>query len=499
MLTHRYAPRNNCLRAYRERVPELLLSGPAGTGKSRALLEKLHTVMMMNPGARGLIVRKTQESMTSSALVTWREHVISEALLSGEVHFYGGSKEQPGQYRYRNGSRVMLGGMDKPTKVMSTEYDIIYVQEAIELTLTDWESLNARLRNGAVSFQQLMADTNPDVATHWLNQRASSGAVLMLESRHTDNPVLYDLIPDDGTAQDGDVGAGGGQVYRITQRGASYLERLRNLTGVRRQRLYEGLWVSAEGVILDEYDPAVHLVDAFEIPDDWPRYWSIDFGWRHPFACTMWATDGDGTLYCYRQHVGTLRTVEDWAQIILRSVRRHRDDVNWPDPDPNFDGTAGEVQEYVNGRVVSRETPARTACHAADHWKDDTAVRHYQWTEPQPQHVVCDHDAEGRETLSRLIGMQTVPAYKKVNEGNDLVNQRLRDRRLFILRGSLVEPDKALQEAHRPTCLEEEIPGYRWKDGDREVVLKVMDDVCDTMRYEVVEQDRPNGVGVRWL
>jgi hypothetical protein len=42
----------------------------------------------------------------------------------------------------------MIGGMDKPTKIMSSEYDFIYVQEAIELTETDWENLTTRLRNG---------------------------------------------------------------------------------------------------------------------------------------------------------------------------------------------------------------------------------------------------------------------------------------------------------------------------------------------------------------
>ena len=38
------------------RDPEVLLSGPAGTGKSRASLEKLHLAAMRYPGMRGLIV-----------------------------------------------------------------------------------------------------------------------------------------------------------------------------------------------------------------------------------------------------------------------------------------------------------------------------------------------------------------------------------------------------------------------------------------------------------
>jgi phage terminase large subunit len=74
----------------------------------------------------------------------------------------GASRRMRQAYHYPNGSEVVLGGLDKPSKVMSTEYDGIYVQEAIELYENDWESLTTRLRNGVVPFQQLIADTNPD-------------------------------------------------------------------------------------------------------------------------------------------------------------------------------------------------------------------------------------------------------------------------------------------------------------------------------------------------
>ena len=40
-------------------------------------------------------------------------------------------------YHYPNGSEVVVGGLDKPSKVMSTEYDLVYVQEAIELFEND--------------------------------------------------------------------------------------------------------------------------------------------------------------------------------------------------------------------------------------------------------------------------------------------------------------------------------------------------------------------------
>lgn len=461
------------------RGPEVILSGPAGTGKSRACLEKLHMMMLATPGARGLIVRKTAESVTSTALVTWREHVAAEALEAGVLEFYGGSKEEAAQYRYTNGSRIMIGGMNKPTKIMSSEYDVIYVQEAIELNQGDWDALNSRLRNGRISFQQLMADTNPDLPTHWLKVRASAGKLLMLESRHTDNPRVYD---DDGN---------------VTEYGKTYLARLEDLTGVRRQRLYLGLWVAAESLTFEHYDPAVHLIDSFPIPDDWPRDWVVDFGFKHPFACTMWANAPDGELYCYRQLGGVGRTTQEWAGRILETAREHID-VDWPPPDPNMSVLDHQRPTVIDGRVVPPGTrPAKTACSDPEHWADPTAQHHYRWTEPEPEVIITDHDAGERAVLERYLFRGSELANKDVNVGRDRVEQRFKDQRLFIFRDSLTEQDETLREASQPTCLQEEIPGYQW-DPVRDKPIKIRDDWCDTMRYEVMHRDGGQRPSVRF-
>ena len=66
---------------------------------------------------------------------------------------------------------------------MSTEYDMIYVQEATELTEDDWEALTTRLRNGRAPIQQLIADCNPAEPTHWLKARCDSGQTRMLNTQ----------------------------------------------------------------------------------------------------------------------------------------------------------------------------------------------------------------------------------------------------------------------------------------------------------------------------
>lgn len=404
--------------------------------------------MLMTPGARGLIVRKTAVSLTNTALVTFREHVLPEALETGLVVWYGGSSQEPAQYRYTNGSSINVGGMDKPDKIMSSEYDMIYVQEATELVVSDWEALNSRLRNGRVSFQQLLADCNPSYPTHFLKQRADTGAVTMLASKHEDNPVYFDALDVTGLDQ-----AQPEYLYRPTVAGEAYLRRLDALTGVRLQRLRYGRWVAAEGAIYDEYDSTVHLIDRFEIPRDWPRYWSIDWGFTNPFVCQRWAQDPDGRLYLYAETYRTKRTVDQHAAEIMGEVT---------DPRGN-------------------------------------------WIEPKPQFVVADHDAGDRVVFTNSTGLPTRAAKKDVLIGIQAVQRRFRvaedgKPRVFFLRDAVRNKDGDRVEAGSSACTVDEIPGYVWKDGGKEEPVKPSDDHGqDAKRYLVAELDLRGESRMRWL
>jgi phage terminase large subunit len=312
---------------------------------------------------------------------------------------------------------------------MSSEYDCAYVQEATELTEDDWESITTRLRNGRVSFQQIMADCNPDAPHHWLKQRCDRGATKLIYCRHEDNPRLY----DNG---------------EWTPAGEDYLARLDALTGVRYERLRLGKWAAAEGLVYDTFDPAIHLYKHMvSPPKEWPRYWSVDFGWTNPFAWQAWAEDPDGRLYLYREIYRTQTLVED---------------------------------------------------HAA-------AIRAATKGEPPPRDVFCDHDAEGRATLERELGVSTSPAHKSVLEGIEAVKARLKvagdgKPRLFICRDALVERDTRLVEAKRPICTAQEILEYIWDDkAKKEAPRKESDHGLDALRYLISGVDLVGRPRVRFL
>lgn len=295
-----YSPRGAAWGLLHNQAGEVLISGAAGTGKSVASLFKLHLCCDSMPNVRALIVRKTRASVTESALVTFEQFV-----LPAEHPARTGPRRAFRQaYRYPNGSEIIIGGLDKPSRIMSTEYDLVFVQEAIEIDEGAWESITTRLRNGSLGYQQLLADTNPDRPTHWLKLRCDAGKTVMLESRHEDNPLLWDA---DRKAW--------------TQIGTTYLAKLDALTGPRKQRLRYGRWVQAEGVVYEGWDAAKHLINPMKIPYDWPRFWCIDFGYTNPFVWQAWAQDPDGRLYRYRELYQTQKLVEDHARAILDATK----------------------------------------------------------------------------------------------------------------------------------------------------------------------------------
>lgn len=345
----------------------------------------------------------------------------------------------------------LVGASDvrSEARIRGATISLAYVDEATLLPQPFWMMLLSRL---STPNARMFATTNPDSPNHWLRKHfmLRSGAVGMRywNFRLEDNPSLT----------------------------LAYVERLkRQYTGLWYRRFIDGAWCTAEGAIYEEWDDSIHVVPWFQPPEGWTRWWSVDFGFVHPFICQFWAEDPDGRLWLYREIVYTHRLVEDHARDILSTVRRPRADIDWAklgrEPDPK---------------------------NQAD----------WEWTEPRPRAVICDHDAEDRATLERHLGMGTVAAKKTVSDGIQAFAGRLRPAgdgkpRLFVMRDAVVERDPQMEAAKTPIGLEEEITGYVWDTGGgkkaKEVPLKEKDDSCDAGRYVVAERDLGGRPRVRTL
>jgi len=314
-ITNDYRPVGGARELLLSREKEVLLAGPAGTGKTRAALEKMYLCLLRFERMRALLVRKTRVSLTQSALVTLEEKVIPR----GDAVLCGPTRACRNSYTFANGSQLVVGGMDNADRVMSSEYDMVLACEATELTLEDWEKLITRLRNGKMPFQQAIAECNPSYPNHWLNTRAANGLMQRINSIHQDNPVYFDHGKNDWTEE-----------------GKLYLSTLQRLSGVRRRRLLDGVWAAPEGLVYESF--ADHILEAGEdfdldkLPAKVRRVCAaVDWGWHDPAAVVVAAECEDNVIYIIDEIYATELPTPELIKKCVRMVGRWNVDVWYAD------------------------------------------------------------------------------------------------------------------------------------------------------------------------
>lgn len=435
--------RDNVLYA---RDPELIVSGPAGTGKSRGILEKIYLSLAKYPGSRWLMFRKVRASLTKTGIITFENHVLPP-------HLGIFRHSQKDSYEFPNGSVLDLAGMDNPEKIKSGEWDGAYGQEITECDEADFDMVSSRLRNGVMPYQMLIGDCNPSHPRHWAkvrcetptqDDRAPAGTMKtrMVPTLHQDNPRLWDPIAQDWT-----------------EYGRQYILRLRNLQGVMRLRLYKGIWAAAEGMVYDQWDDDIHIVEAFNPPYDWKRIWAVDFGFTAPFV---------------------------WHQYVL----------------------VPETYTTPSGRVLpAGSLVLHKEIYLSHVLVEDHAKMIKEHMDRPPTTFVADHDAEDRATLERHVLYNTHPAHKDISDGIQKVKERMRhDTRkstLYVMDRTLVHPpDQFMLDKRLPTCLLEEIVAYVWDTTSKDSIITtraglkraeqpkmVNDHGCDTLKYAVAQID----------
>lgn len=402
--------------------PRILYSGAFGAGKTRGVCHKTLRLLVRFPRSTGGLFRKTARSLRPTTLDTFLRILPREYLLDHN------KSEQ--LVTLRNGSRLFYFGLDDPDKIGSLELGFAGIDEAIETTLDDWMMLEGRVgRDGIVPPPgQLFAATNPGSPNHYLYDLFfTKGLGRVVETRTIDNRLLP----------------------------ASYAARLGIFTGPFFERYVKGRWLSFEGLVYEAWNPLVHVVDPFPIPEEWPRWRAIDFGFTNPFSCLWFALSPEDELFVYRELYGTRKLVSEWAKEI-----RDLSTVEIEDPDDS------ERKKVVPERFVS---------------------------------TFADHDAEDRATLE-AEGIVTDPAEKAVRPGIEAVCRRLSAEnekgkpRLFLFRNSLVYQDEFLAGLGRPTRLAEEFQSYSWHRGgdgkpDRDAPIKLNDHALDALRYGIAGID----------
>ncbi len=265
-----------------------LYTGSAGGGKSWLAATKLHHYMLNNPGAMGLMIRKTRESMNNSTVLFFAQRIIK-----GDNRV----KHLPSQHRfeYVNGSILAYGGMkdeEQREQVRSIGLDggvdIVWVEEANKIKLEDYQELLPRLRGKAGAYRQIILTTNPDSPSHWIYTRLIG---------QQEAKVWYSSALDN------------------TYNPPDYITNLNMLTGVQRLRLVEGQWVQAEGAVFDNWSHE-NIDDTQAVYDpDRPVLYFCDDGYQNPRVVLVAQIRHDGSIVLldeyYKAHQLFDQTIAD--------------------------------------------------------------------------------------------------------------------------------------------------------------------------------------------
>ena len=255
---------------------------------------KAHEAIICSPADTGKTV-----AATYSVVKTFKR------LIRGlGVKEMGGSRID--KFVFANGSEIVLVGCDKPDKILSSEWDTIQVCQSEELTEAEWEICASRVtgRGGVFAHPQIFGDCNPSAQSHWIRKRKS---LKLITGSRKDNPELYD---DQGS---------------LTKEG----ERREKLadqmyTGIRRKRLFDGIWATAEGAVYDSFSPEIH-VKVRERSEMKAFHLAIDDGYVNPAVILDIGEDSDGRWHVFRMFYHraqaretVVRTAAEWHREFQR-------------------------------------------------------------------------------------------------------------------------------------------------------------------------------------
>lgn len=417
-----------------EKAPsEVLIEGPAGTGKTHTILQALLEYGERYPRSKIVFLRNERASMSETLLPEWEEHVL------GPEHpsvLGGPQRKDREKYTLPNGSEYILRGFDNEQKLFSGQYHVIFFNEATELKSEEkFETLHRAKRalcDGGQPFRSIIADCNPRQRLHWLNVRASPGRDGSPAKMHRirtalhDNPRWYDH-----------------ELAEWTQDGHDYISSMAaGYTGVNRSRLLLGLWEDASGALMAEFNQHIHCIDARleRATGTWLLHVK---GWAQPVEL-RWFFAGFDAGY-------TTACLGVWGV--------------------DIQGRMFEVAELYRSRWAQNG--------------DRTGWTHDDWArravglarEFQLQGIVSDHDPSLIEAVNRALinaghGACVREADKRMGMAGDkakaarieMMRARFQRNELFFVNGCNREVDNQLLAKGRPNKTPDELPNLRYRE-----------------------------------
>jgi hypothetical protein len=264
--------------------PELFYGGAAGGGKSDFLLgDYLQDVPVYGAAWRGVLFRRTYPEL---------EELIAR---SKEMYLQSGGSwnDQSKTWKWGNGATLKMRYAERNDDVLryqGHQYTWIGWDELTQWhTLYCYRYLRSRLRSAhPVPHKRIRAAGNPGGPGHnevkrYFVDPAPAGFELIkdpdtglermfIPARLRDNAILVGNDPD-------------------------YDKRLMGLgSATLVKAMLEGDWNIIEGAFFDCWEASRHVVRPFEVPKEWMRFRSMDWGSASPFSVGWWAVVTDDII-----------------------------------------------------------------------------------------------------------------------------------------------------------------------------------------------------------
>jgi phage terminase large subunit len=257
--------------------------GSAGGGKTYMLIaEAIMRSMKYDFPLTGAIFRRSYPELDGTIIRTMLE------VLPRWFYKYNQSQHV---MTLKNGSIIEFCYAENDNDVIryqSREWDWLAVDELTHFSLYQWTYLLSRLRTVKPINTKFFAGTNPGGIGHdWVKQR------WITKKCDDENykPEEFDFIP--ASLRDNPY---------IMERNPDYIENLKMLPEKEREALLEGNWDIYEGAFFPEWSYERHVVDDFDIPDNWQVIMGWDDGNREPRSVHLYAVDTDQRVWCFWEY-----------------------------------------------------------------------------------------------------------------------------------------------------------------------------------------------------
>lgn len=292
---------------------EALYGGAAGGGKSDALvIEALRQVEI--PHYKALILRKTFPQLGE--------------LIDKSLRYYPGAypkakyNSSNHTWTFPSGAKIIFGSMQHSNdkyQYQGQAYDFVAFDELTHFTFDEYSYLFSRNRpNGAGTRVYIRATANPGGIGHgWVKDRFITPAKPM-----TPIPQVVKWTEPNGEVHEVEskrifVPSSVFDNPELLKNDPMYISRLASMPEAERNALLYGDWNSYSGQVFGEFrdDPDhykdrrwTHVIQPFEIPNDWKIYRGFDWGYSRPFAVSWFAIDHHDIVYNIEEFYGCTQT-----------------------------------------------------------------------------------------------------------------------------------------------------------------------------------------------